>query len=534
MAIIGHKIAAACDDGTVGIYDSITGALKLSLSPGHPVKAVAGSPDGSMLFCTHERSPSITMWDVQTGGLIHTFPLKSQVKATAISLNGRYLACGLTNGSVNVWEVANRMECPAFGNGWPVMHLCWLEPEERLAVVDAVSLRIWGVITGMVLYTFRMPDPVCGTTYSQKLNQLAIATSSGAESIITTIDLRTGTSSASCRIQQRLSCLAFSRTTKELVCGMQTHGLQLFNIPMKRWRQFDHPATITSVSTLSNGTVVVNAAGSGIQLLSLDSGYAPSRQPITPALTVHPADQERIITIVPTTHDHIILLEIATMRQLTRIPAQGDRVSLANHTVIPCASLVKLMAVYCFIEGGKKNLQLWKFGHQLLPEWTVETDELPPIARISPRSARLVTFHVVHDKSYFRIRDMGNGGLLANLLLDHPVPPLDVTFDSEDLFYSLHETHRILYVFVTPSAVPVSESGTPNHLITCKGQVPLASQPWKREFFVDDSHEWVVSGSQRICWIPPGYIGSAQGSYCWVGSTLVMAGQDGTLRKFIF
>lgn len=64
------RIAAARDDGTVGIYDSITGVLRLSLSPPQSIQMITGSPDGSILFCTHRESPSITLWDMQTGGLV--------------------------------------------------------------------------------------------------------------------------------------------------------------------------------------------------------------------------------------------------------------------------------------------------------------------------------------------------------------------------------------------------------------------------------------------------------------------------------
>ena len=534
MTTIGHSIAAHCDDGTVGIYDSVTGVLRLSLSPVHPIKAMKGSPDGSILFCIHRKSPTITLWDIQTGGLIHTFALMRPAVSAAISLKGRYFACGSSDGSVNFWEVANKTEGPAFSGGSSTDHLCWLAPEEQLMVAEATSVRIRDVITGRDLYNFRTDDPICDAVYSEKLDRLAIATTSGAaESIIIIIDTQTGTRSTSRMIPRRLSCLAFSRTTNEIVCGMKTQGLRLFNISTQRWRHFDHPATITSVSTLSNGTVVANSTSSGIQLLNLDEGYAPSKQLITPTLAVHCADEGKIIVLVPATRDRVIFLDPTTMLQLLTILVAGDNGALFLGTAVPCASLRHLMAVYCSEEGGRKNLQLWKFGHQVSPKWIAKTDELPSIGGVSPTGARLVTFHMnlrIHQ-SYICIWDVEYGTLLVKLLLDHPqlTRPLDITFDSEDRFYSRHNTYRIPYVFVTSS-----ESGTPIFSIIRRGQLPPVSQPHKIQLFVDDGREWVTNGSQRICWIPPGYIGSFQPSYCWAGSTLVMAGQDGTLRKLTF
>jgi WD40 repeat protein len=192
MAVIGRgstaKIAAARGDGTVDIYDSVAGVLKLSLRSPHPIQSMTGSPDGSILFCTHLENPSVALWDIQTGVLIHTFSLTMEAKGTAISLNGRYLACGLSDGTVNIWEVTKRTRRPAFESGSSITCLCWLVPEERLMVANETSVQVRDIVTGSLLFRLDMRDPVYGAGYSQKYNQLAIATSSGSWSFITTID----------------------------------------------------------------------------------------------------------------------------------------------------------------------------------------------------------------------------------------------------------------------------------------------------------------------------------------------------------
>ena len=66
----GQRIIAACGD-IVNIYDAVTGVLQQSLSPSEAARKIQASPDGFTLFFAH--SSSMTMWDVQTGGLIHTF-----------------------------------------------------------------------------------------------------------------------------------------------------------------------------------------------------------------------------------------------------------------------------------------------------------------------------------------------------------------------------------------------------------------------------------------------------------------------------
>ena len=55
-----NKIAASRDDGTLDLYDSVTGVLRLSLNLADTAQDIRGSPDGSLLFCTH-KTPSITV-----------------------------------------------------------------------------------------------------------------------------------------------------------------------------------------------------------------------------------------------------------------------------------------------------------------------------------------------------------------------------------------------------------------------------------------------------------------------------------------
>ena len=114
---------------------------------------------------------------------------------------------------------------------------------------------------------------------------------------------------------------------------------------------------------------------------------------------------------------------------------------------------------------------------------------------------------------------------IINRLYDLPIS-FGITFGSEDPLSSYRDTRHILC-----SAVSPSKSDTPAHLTTYGWKIFSFKQKRKRQYDVDDNREWVVVGSRRTRWIPPGYIGSAQASHCWAGLSLIMAGQDKTLRK---
>ena len=534
MTTIGRgsttKIAGACDDGTVRIYDSVTGVLRVSLRPEFPVLEMTGVPDGSLLICTHNRQPFITLWDIQTGGLIHTFVVEEGAQHTTVSLDGRYLACE-SQYTVDVWETASRMQNPI-----PLEQVqgnipCWLAPEELIMVVDWGSVCIQNVVLkGPPVHKIEMLGSVRSAVYSRIFHRLAIVSlSSRGGTSFTILDVKTGTTSTFYAGGKLLSSIVFSETTKQLVCGGEAPGLETLNISTGRRTRFDLPFTVGSVSTLSNGTVVANSRGSGIHLLSLDQEHASPQQPTLPLLAMYPLDKGRIIAIVPATNDRITLLETATMSQVLSIPTQEDLSVAADHTVV-YASLENGIAV-CFSKGWRiNNLTMWEFSHQH-PRWTVRADALASVCSISPACTRLVTLGGVDG---IHVWDASNGTLVAQRTSCHglhAVYPTDVTFDSENRFYIHYNTHREPYNIFTRSR---TYNPTATRLIVRPAGQRLEGQVLEKRYSLDDGREWVFCGSQRICWVPPGYIGSAPASHCWAGSSLVMLGQDVVLRRLTF
>ena len=525
MTTFASWISSACDDGSVGIYDSVTGAPRLSLDTGDLVKAMRGTPDGSTLLCAHQRF-SITAWDIQTGGLIHTFVPEWKVEDIAVSLTGRYLACGLSDGPVKIWEVTNKSEVFGFESGSPVTHLCWLEQEEQLVVTSEASVRVWDIIARKALRSLVLKGSICGVVYSQKLHTLAIVTSSEAGSIITLVDSQRRTPFIR-RTSRQISCITFSQITKQLVCGTSTPGLELFSVPACTRRRFDHQATITSVSVLPNGTAVANVTGTGIQLLSLDERYAPPVQPTASILTLHTFDEGKLIAIVPTNRDRITLLESTTMSPLLVIPI-GIYTIPINLPSILFASLKHRIAFRSFKDGTKAYLEMWRFGSGT-PAWTTSSRLLSSVGGISPSGSKFVALTSAGSHTYIETRNTGDGGRkgLCKIVWDLPSHPLEIRFESENKFYSHHDTFR------TPFIVSPSTSHVCAYSITRGENQPLDELP-PRYYDVDDAHEWVVCSSKRICWIPPGYIGSGHYGHWWAGDVLVMFGQDGVLRSLTF
>ena len=526
MTTFASWIAAACDDGSVGIYDSVTGAPRLSLNPGDLVTAMGGTPDGSTLLCAHQRS-SVTAWDIQTGGLMHTFVPEWKVEDIAVSLTGHYLACGSSDGFVKVREVTNKSDVLDFESGSPVTHLCWLEQEEQLVVTSEASVRVWDVVARKPLRSLVLEGSIHGVVYSQKLHTLAIVATLEAESIIALVDSRTRAPFIR-RTSRQITCFTFSQITKQLVCGTSTPGLELFSVPAFRKRRLDRPATITSVSVLPNGTAVAIATGTGIQLLNLDERYAPPRQPTASILTLHTFDEGKIIAIVPTNRDRITLLESATTSPLLTIPT-GTHNSPTDLPPILFALLKHRIAFRSFQVGAGAYLEMWRFGSGT-PAWSRSPRlGIPLTCGISPSGSNFVTLTSYGLHTYVETRNTGDGRPRGSCNFDwnQSLHPPEIRFESENKFYCHHDTGRIPFVISTsPLASPV-------HCITPGTNQPSAERP-RRHYDVDDAHEWVVCFSKRICWIPPGYIGSDPCGHAWNGNVLIMGGQDGIVRKLTF
>jgi hypothetical protein len=143
---------------------------------------------------------------------------------------------------------------------------------------------------------------------------------------------------------------------------METHGLQLLTFRHGVGGISITQHMITSVSDTVEWDRGSERRGLWYSIVEPGRGILPtSRQFIPPTLTVHPLDEGRIIAIVPTNRDRVILLETATMSQVLTIPAgKTSRFlpialsSFAHHSKTG-------IAVHCFAEGGKEYLQLWDF-----------------------------------------------------------------------------------------------------------------------------------------------------------------------------
>ena len=558
MTTFSHWIVVALHGGLVKIYDIVTGTMRLSLGTSDRVDVMTTSPDGLVLFCGH-RERKLTSWDIQTGGLIQSTLVGSEIRDIAVSSKGRYLSCSFSSGFGIVREVVrgvvDMVENVASRKFSPMPHFCWLGSEEQLVVAREALVEISDVAAGTILRSFTTSGSNSDVIYSPELNLLA--TKSIFEDTVTIIDLQTGISSILPGISARLRSFAFSPTTAELVCGMHGGDLEVFNFSTQSWGRLEYPRPPDFLSSAPNGTVVVGSVESGIQVLSLDYEHTPSRSPhlFYQRPYVSTLDQGRIIVTARWDSNAQDLLETSTLSKLHTT----YKINTSTYTL--SASLENRIAVHCLEESpGRCRLQLYRFGDRL-PKWTRGLDSKLSIIAISPSGTWLVTSHPTERATcHIRMWDTGNGQLQAELSISHL--PSDITFDSEMRFYSYYRdrppspyhplspdyTHspcrpsspyRPPSPYHHPYRIPYDLNFSPGAPTTCT-IVSHKRQPWtvesgERKYQLDSSREWVTRGPERIFWIPLGYLNSDSDGHCWAGSnTLVMIGESGVVRTLTF
>jgi WD40 repeat protein len=538
IATSAHRIVAACED-TVDIYDAVTFVLRQSLRAPETVTKIQGSPDGSILFFAH--SHSVTMWDLQTGGLAHTFTTRSEITDIAVSTMGDRIAYSSSDNSVAFWNTRTKEESKGFGNGQPVVTICWLSSQE-LAIATQGTVYIRNITVGQSMLSVSIPGCVWGMVYLESEGEFLVGASqpgSGADRKSRFFRVKRWRTWGSQELEPLTTnpwvylggLLSPTLVGDEIVCITPPNGVQSFDT--KSHKRINNPplldaATFMAVSLNRN---LVAQTKDSIQIFSIDVLRSDGIRNNARSSHIYPLGEKHIACLRRTTR-HLTLLELETLRELH---PDGDAQTLGSLPTNQSPS-ARASSNRGFVAefGVSVVTQAWQSGAPL-PEWAGVYDEGTPLSVLSPDGTWFVAFYG-SPRQELRVKDKKDGIVLVPPLGDGDLGSgevYDVTFDSNTRFH-LKVDGPGRHVQIPHDIIP-SPSGPHSHTITKGEPVPLSEPREVPPYSLDANREWVVDAkSRKICWISPGNVRRGNGGHFWAGLSLVMVGDDGVVRKLSF
>jgi WD40 repeat protein/sterol desaturase/sphingolipid hydroxylase (fatty acid hydroxylase superfamily) len=151
----GQCIVSASEDGTVKVWDSLSGQERFTLKGNsRHVHSVAISSDGRRIVSgSHDKT--VTVWDAATGreerSLVgHT----SAVLSVAISADGRRIVSGSADGKAIVWDAqTGRTECTLAGRAGAVLSVAISADGRRIVSASGRTATVWDAQTGREEFT---------------------------------------------------------------------------------------------------------------------------------------------------------------------------------------------------------------------------------------------------------------------------------------------------------------------------------------------------------------------------------------------
>ena len=479
-----QRIIAACED-IVNIHDAITFVLQQSLCAPETVTKIQDSTDGSMLFFAH--SFSVTMWDVQTDGLIHTFTTQSKINDFAVSATGGHIACGLSDCSVTFWDIHTKDEGKGFGNGQPVVAIHWLFPLEPLVATQS-AVYVHEIDIDRTWDSLPTPGPVWGMVCSVGGREFLVGTSrpgGGAGQEIYTLEPTRYTGWDLDQWQRRappgwkppismspgrLMCPI--RVGNKIACITPLSGVQLFDTDSNNWTNKTPllDATISLAVSLNRNLVVQTK--DSIQIFSLDVLETGKAHDDIHLSHIYPMGEKYIVCLQP--DRQLTLPELDTLQELH----PNDNTSILK------TLLTDQSTSACTPVGGgpiaelgiSAVMQAWQSGLPL-PSTMESADEDELLSGLSPNHTWVVTVYN-SPRQEILVKDVGDGITLASAPLEHESVVMgkvyDLTFDSDTRFYLKVEGPG--WHIQIPYNIIASPSESYSHTIT-QGEPEPLSEP---------------------------------------------------------
>jgi WD40 repeat protein len=176
----GTRIATSSSDGTVKIWDAVTGDLQRTLHNSLAgVRELAINRDGTRLV-TGSEDYTAKIWNVDTEKVLRTLRHQGVVWGVAFSSDGRHVATASDDKTAKVWDIESESDQPIFTmqHGGPVWKVAFSPDGKRIATASHDgTAKVWDAKTGKELLTLTVNDQLWGISFSPDGTRIATASS---------------------------------------------------------------------------------------------------------------------------------------------------------------------------------------------------------------------------------------------------------------------------------------------------------------------------------------------------------------------
>lgn len=257
----GAKIASACADHTVRIWDAQSGMLDHILAHELLVSCVAFSTDGASVVSASS-DKTLRVWDVKSGALLHTLAgHRKEIGCLALSNDFR-IASGSGDKSVRVWDGRTGTLLHTLdGHKKNIKDVAFSPDGELLASCSGDStIRLWNAATGKLEHTLRgHEDMVTAISFHPDGTRLVSASS---DQTVRVWNVHSGILLHSLRHQAEVTVVRFSPGGSSIVSGDEHGELNLWDTQTGKLvhRLSGHRAVISSVGFNADGTRLVSGS----------------------------------------------------------------------------------------------------------------------------------------------------------------------------------------------------------------------------------------------------------------------------------
>lgn len=157
----GETLVSGNQAGDINVWDMQTKQQK-PFSMNHlNVNSLAITPNGNILVSRggdYDREYIIKVWSLNTGELQHTLKEYAHVVSSLIiSPDGKTLACGTINNTINVWDLENRVILRALNGHRYLTQALAISTDGKTLVSGSndKNVKVWEFETGKLTHTFK-------------------------------------------------------------------------------------------------------------------------------------------------------------------------------------------------------------------------------------------------------------------------------------------------------------------------------------------------------------------------------------------